>query len=600
MKYKKIVEARFVERPNRFIAKVELENRVETVHVKNTGRCRELLPKGGRVFLSDEDGKERKTRYDLVAVEKNGRIINMDSQAPNMVVKEALEQGRLFQDILEIRPETTYGDSRFDFYVKTKQEEIFIEVKGVTLENDNICAFPDAPSERAVKHVEELIRAKEEGYRGYVLFVIQMEGVTCLHPNEITHKAFGDALRKAKEAGIEILAFESKVTPDSLELSKPVPVYLHYKEEYQKMVLPLLEWYKKDHRKLPWREEPKGYHVWISEIMLQQTRVEAVKPYYHRFMEALPDINSLALAEEEKLLKLWEGLGYYNRARNLQKAAKIMMEEMGGRMPKEYEELLKLPGIGSYTAGAISSIAFGRPYPAVDGNVLRVVSRLTMDEDDIKKDSTKKKVEERLKEVMPTERPGDFNQAMMELGAVVCLPNGAPKCRECPLQEICQAHLFGKEEEFPKKEEKKKRTIEKKTLLLMEDESKYLLHKRPLKGLLAGMYEFPMLEGHLTRKEVVDHLGEKGLSILNIKKLESAKHIFSHKEWHMDAYFIKVDELGTHKDILEKEKWIPVERKKAEEEYPLPSAFAVYVKYLNILQGSDTMKKEKRRYGRKE
>lgn len=595
MKYKKIVEAKFLERPNRFIARVALEDRVETVHVKNTGRCRELLPEGARVFLSDEEGKERKTRYDLVAVEKNNRIINMDSQAPNMVVKEALEKGKLFQDILEIRPETTYGDSRFDFYVKTKTEEIFIEVKGVTLENDNICAFPDAPSERAVKHVEELVRAQKEGYQGYVLFVIQMEGVWCLHPNEVTHKEFGDALRRAREAGVRILAYESRVTPDSLELTKPVPVNLYYQEEYLQMVEPLLEWYKRGHRSLPWREDPTGYHVWISEIMLQQTRVEAVKPYYERFMEDLPNILALATVEEERLLKLWEGLGYYNRARNLKRAAGIIVDEMGGRMPETYEELLQLPGIGSYTAGAISSIAFGKPYPAVDGNVLRVVSRLTMSEEDIGKDSTKKKVEQELKEIIPKDLPGDFNQAMMELGAMVCLPNGAPKCEECPLKEICKAHKNSREEEFPKKEDKKKRAVEEKTLLLMEDESRYILHKRPAKGLLAGMYEFPMLEGNKSRKEVMAYLEEKGLSVLKIKKLEPAKHIFSHKEWHMNAYFLKVDELAPKGEVLEKEKWILVERKKAEKEYPLPSAFSAYAKYLNIVQGSDTMKKGRKK-----
>lgn len=241
MKYKKIKEAVFLERPNRFIAKVLVEGKEETVHVKNTGRCKELLPKGAQVFLSDEEGNQRKTRYDLVAVKKQERIINMDSQAPNMVVKEALTEGKIFSDIVEIRPETTYNDSRFDFYVKTKEKEIFIEVKGVTLENNNICAFPDAPSIRAVKHVEELIQARKEGYEGYILFVIQMKGVTCLHPNDITHKEFGEALKKAKEAGVHILAFDCLVTKDSLILNEEVPVFLHYKKELQEMVKPLME-----------------------------------------------------------------------------------------------------------------------------------------------------------------------------------------------------------------------------------------------------------------------------------------------------------------------------------------------------------------------
>lgn len=591
MKYKKIKEAVFLERPNRFIAKVLVEGKEETVHVKNTGRCKELLPKGAQVFLSDEEGNQRKTRYDLVAVKKQERIINMDSQAPNMVVKEALTEGKIFSDIVEIRPETTYNDSRFDFYVKTKEKEIFIEVKGVTLENNNICAFPDAPSTRAVKHVEELIQARKEGYEGYILFVIQMKGVTCLHPNDITHKEFGEALKKAKEAGVHILAFDCLVTKDSLILNEEVPVLLHYKKELQEMVKPLMEWYKKGHRNLPWREDPKAYHVWISEIMLQQTRVEAVKPYYHRFMEQVPDLVSLAYLEENQLLKLWEGLGYYNRARNLQKAAKLVVEEYQGVMPKEWEELKKLPGIGSYTAGAISSIAFGKCAPAVDGNVLRIISRLTMDEEEIQKEKTRKKVENQLLEVMPKEAPGDFNQALMELGATICIPKGKPKCEICPWEKLCLAHKEGREEDFPKKEGPKPRTIEKKTLLLIEDEQRYILHQRPNKGLLAGMYEFPMLEGHQNKGQVLAYLNHIGMEILHIKKIESSKHIFSHKEWHMDAYMIKTDELVPKEEILDEQQWILVERKKAQEEYPLPSAFSVYAKYLNILQGSGTMKK---------
>ena len=593
MKYEKIVEGVFVERPNRFIAKVIVNGQEETVHVKNTGRCRELLPRGARVFLADEDGKERKTRYDLVAALKEHRIINMDSQAPNVVVKEALQQGLILRDIIRIKPEFTYGDSRFDFFVETEgnPKGAFIEVKGVTLENNNIVSFPDAPSERAVKHIEELIKAKKEGYDAYVLFVIQMTDIKFLTPNDVTHKAFGDALRKAKEAGVEILAYDTLVTEDSMVINQPVEVKLHYKEEYQKCVEPLLNWYDLGHRVLPWREHPTGYYVWISEIMLQQTRVEAVKPYFQRFIEALPDVESLANCEEDKLLKLWEGLGYYNRARNLQKAAKQIVEEYQGEMPHSREELLKLAGIGSYTAGAISSIAFRESAAAVDGNVLRVLSRLTMDEEDILKDTTKRRVEKQLLDVMPKGRSGDFNQALMELGAMVCIPNGKPKCEECPWEQICMAHREGREDEFPKKQAKKQRTIEKKTILILQDENKTAFHKRPNKGLLAGLYEFPTLEGHYSEKRVLAYLKELGLEILRIQKMEASKHIFSHKEWHMIAYQIKVDELAKKGEVLEKENWFFAESKEAEEKYPLPSAFAAYTKYLNIRQGSDTMKR---------
>ena len=593
MKYQKIVEGTFIERPNRFIAKVLIDGREETVHVKNTGRCRELLPYGAKVYLADEEGKERKTRYDLVAALKDNRIINMDSQAPNVVVREALQQGLILRDIKEIKPEFTYGESRFDFFVRTESDSKggFIEVKGVTLENDNIVAFPDAPSERAVKHVDELIKACKEGYEAYILFVIQMENVKFLIPNETTHKEFADALRRAKDAGVQILAYDTKVTPDSMIINQPVDVRLYYQEQYNEIAGPLLEWYDKGHRILPWREDPKAYKVWISEIMLQQTRVEAVKPYFNRFISELPDIESLANCEEDKLLKLWEGLGYYNRARNLQKAARQIMEEYRGSMPETQEELLKLAGIGNYTSGAISSIAFGKKVPAVDGNVLRILSRLSLDEEDILKDSTKRRVEHQLLEVMSESRPGDFNQAMMELGATVCIPNGKPKCEECPWEKICLAHLEGREEEFPKKEAKKKRTIEKKTILIIQDENKSALHKRPAKGLLAGLYEFPNLEGHQTEKRVLEYLKKVGLEVLRIQKLENAKHIFSHKEWHMIAYQIRVDELAKKGQQLGKENWIFVESKEAEKQYPLPSAFAAYTKCLNIAQGSGTIKR---------
>ena len=594
MKYNKIVEGTFVERPNRFIAKVLIDGREETVHVKNTGRCRELLPKGAKVYLADEDGKERKTRYDLIAAVKQDRIINMDSQAPNVVVKEALQQGLIWRDIEEIKPEFTYGESRFDFFVQKNGDEkgTFIEVKGVTLEHDNIVSFPDAPSERAVKHIEELIKAHKEGYDAYVFFVIQMENVRFLIPNETTHKEFAHALRRAKEAGVKIIAYDTKVTADGMILNQPVEVRLCYQKQYSEIVEPLLEWYDKGHRILPWREDPKAYKVWISEIMLQQTRVEAVKPYFNRFISELPDIKSLAECEEDKLLKLWEGLGYYNRARNLQKAAGQIMETYGGEMPRTQEELLKLAGIGNYTSGAIASIAFGEKVPAVDGNVLRILSRLSLDEEDILKDVTKRRVEHQLMEVMPGERPGDFNQALMELGATVCIPNGKPKCEVCPWEKICLAHLQGREEEFPKKEPKKKRTIEKKTILIIQDENKSALHKRPASGLLAGLYEFPNLEGHLTEKRVLEYLKKIGLEVLRIQKIEASKHIFSHKEWHMIAYQVRVDELAKKGKQLERENWIFIESKEAETTYPLPSAFSAYTKYLNIMQGSGRIKSD--------
>lgn len=603
MKYNHIVPGIFLERPNRFIAYVEIAGRKETVHVKNTGRCRELLQPGALVYLEKSDNPARKTQYDLVAVQKGNLLINMDSQAPNKVVEEWLRAGELFSDVVTVRPETTYGNSRFDFYVETSTERIFIEVKGVTLEENGVVRFPDAPSERAVKHVEELVQAYRDGYQVYVLFVIQMEEAKFFTPNKDTHPAFAQALEEAAKQGVRVLAYSCSVTPDSLQIKSPVLVKLGEKKsfginlpplkrnlrigELKEVPNPLLAWYDNNRRILPWREDPKPYRVWVSEIMLQQTRVEAVKPYFERFMKSLPDIEALAAAEEEVLLKLWEGLGYYNRVRNLQKAAIQIMEDYDGHMPDTYEELLKLKGIGSYTAGAIASIAFKRPVPAVDGNVLRVISRIRADERLISDAKVKSAVEEDLKLVMPIDRPGDFNQAMMEIGACVCIPNGEPHCRECPLQEICKAHAEGCELQYPKKAAKKQRRIEEKTILVIRDENKAALKKRGDKGLLAGMYEFPSMEGYKTAEEVTAYLSANGIRTLRIQPLEEAKHIFTHKEWRMKGYMVRVDELAP-KELTEITKdWLFIEPRQTEEKYPVPAAFAAYTRYLNIKLGNE-------------
>lgn len=361
-------------------------------------------------------------------------------------------------------------------------------------------------------------------------------------------------------------------------------------ERLREITEPLLVWYDENRRILPWREEPTPYHVWVSEIMLQQTRVEAVKPYYKRFMEAFPDIETLANAPEQQLLKMWEGLGYYSRVRNLQKAAIQIMGEYGGQMPAEYEQLLKLKGIGSYTAGAISSIAFKKPYPAVDGNVLRVLSRIRMDEESISEERVKKRVFGELLELIPRERPGDFNQALMDLGAGVCVPNGAPHCEECPLKHICLGFQNGSQSEYPKKALKKARTIEEKTILIIQDENRAALKKRPDKGLLAGLYEFPSMEGYHTAQDVVKYLEENGLKTLRIQQLADSKHIFSHREWHMIGYQIRVDELSPKGDGEFTKDFIYLEPERTQEEYPIPSAFAAYAPYLNIKLTSEKYK----------
>jgi len=349
------------------------------------------------------------------------------------------------------------------------------------------------------------------------------------------------------------------------------------------LVEPLLTWYKKGHRQLPWRENKDPYRIWVSEIMLQQTRVEAVKPYFYRFMEKYPDISHLAMADDEELLKYWEGLGYYSRVRNLKKAAVTIVKEYNGRMPDEYSELIKLSGIGSYTAGAIASIAFNKPIPAVDGNVLRILSRVRADDASISDPKVKKRVEKELSLIMPGENSGDFNQAMMELGATVCLPNGQPKCDVCPWAKKCVARAQDAIADYPKKDAKKERKIEEKTILVLKKEEKLALRKRDKKGLLAGMYELPGLEGFLTEQEVLVKLKDMGMSALRIEKLEPAKHIFTHKEWHMIAYAIRIDELEEtkSKDIFF------VNPKETEKQYPIPSAFHAFVKYFDIKLGKD-------------
>lgn len=594
MKYREIVEANFCERPNRFIAYCKVGNETEKVHVKNTGRCGELLLPGARVYLEKSNQPTRSTQYDLVAVWKGDRLVNMDSQAPNAVVREWLCDKERFPDICSVKPECVYGNSRFDFYLETKNEKIFIEVKGVTREQDNVVCFPDAPSERAIKHVEELVQARQNGYRAIVLFVVQMEAAEYFVPDVERHPAFCDALRAAHQAGVEVYALECKVKPDEMWIHKAIPVSLDGKRplclvqdetQLKGIIKPLVEWYEKGHRALPWRDEPSAYRVWISEIMLQQTRVEAVKPYYERFMNALPDIHSLSCVEEESLLKLWEGLGYYNRARNLKKAAQVVCESFQGEMPGNYEELINLPGIGSYTAGAISSIAFREPFPAVDGNVLRVLARIRMDDRNIADSKVKESIERELKPVMYLENPGSINQGFMELGATVCVPNGRPHCESCPLAGFCLAHKSGREQEYPKKSSKKQRKVEEKTVLIIEDMTKIAIRKRPEKGLLAGLYEFPVLEGWHTKKQVIAFLTKQGIQPIRVQPAPDAKHIFSHIEWHMKSFRIKVDSLEKLKPSGELETVFFVEKEEMQISYPLPSAFEAYYELLALKQG---------------
>ncbi|MBQ3055633.1 MAG: A/G-specific adenine glycosylase [Oscillospiraceae bacterium] len=323
---------------------------------------------------------------------------------------------------------------------------------------------------------------------------------------------------------------------------------------------PLLRWYHENRRILPWREEVSPYRVWVSEIMLQQTRVRAAIPYYERFLKELPTIQDLAEADDDLLKKLWEGLGYYSRVRNLKAAAVKVMEEFGGELPADYKRLQTLPGIGEYTAGAIGSIAFGLKVPVVDGNVLRVFSRIFASHLDIMRPQSKTEFTRLAQEMLP-EETGDFNQSLMELGATVCVPNGAPLCEVCPVRDLCAAYGTPLAETLPVKTEKAARIKKEYTVLVYRCGDRYLVQKRPESGLLAGMWEFVMKDGHLTETQVETLTG--GV----VTKLGKSKHIFTHVEWHMVGYLVCVD-------TADQGVWATTEELR--ETFAIPAAFRKY------------------------
>ena len=332
---------------------------------------------------------------------------------------------------------------------------------------------------------------------------------------------------------------------------------------------PLLHWFWANHRVLPFRSDPTPYHVWVSEIMLQQTRVAAAVPYYERFVQELPDIPALAACEEERLLKLWEGLGYYSRVRNLQKAARIVCEQYGGQLPGDLAALKKLPGIGDYTAGAIASIGFGIPAPAVDGNVLRVFARLYNDEGDIMQPAVKAATTQKVMAQQPAEAPGDFNQALMELGALVCTP-GQPDCAACPLQALCLGRQSGNPARLPQKAPKKARKKCELTLCLAQDAAgRWLLQKRGEQGVLAGLWQPPVLAEEALDEKKALAAAQKLLpaAVLLKEKPLKTKHIFTHLEWHMTAYVMAVPCTPPPEGCV----WASPAQ--LEQEYTLPGAF---------------------------
>ena len=328
---------------------------------------------------------------------------------------------------------------------------------------------------------------------------------------------------------------------------------------------PLITWFDRNCRPLPWRRDREPYHVWISEIMLQQTRIEAVMRYYERFMDALPDVNALAQVDDDTLLKLWEGLGYYSRARNLKKAAQVIVNEYDGTFPKSCDELRKLPGIGEYTAGAIASICYDEKVPAVDGNVLRVAARLTGSRENVLLPQVKRDFSERLRAIMP-DRAGRFNEGLMELGELVCLPNGAPYCERCPLSGQCTAFKEKLTGEIPVRIKMSKRRREDRTILLLRTpDDRLALEKRPASGLLAGMYQLPNLDGFLDETALTKQLTEWGLVPENIRFTKEMKHVFTHIDWYMKGYEVTVKRTPP--------RFLWVTREERERAYPLPAAF---------------------------
>lgn len=341
---------------------------------------------------------------------------------------------------------------------------------------------------------------------------------------------------------------------EELKLSQEIPALL-------------LPWFQANQRQLPWREDRQPYHIWLSEIMLQQTRVEAVKSYYTRFLQVLPTVRALAECDDELLAKLWEGLGYYSRVRNLKKAAQIIVSQYGGVFPRTYQEIRQLPGIGDYTAGAVCSIAYDMPTPAVDGNVLRVVSRLRNDPRPIDSPKIKQEVQDILQEIYPPEA-GMFTQALMELGATLCGPNRKPECEGCPLSGLCLACKAGTAETLPQKSPKREKRREEKTVFILTCGDCVALNKRPDSGLLAGLWEFPNVPGILTPQQAIDTLIGRGISPTSITKQSRRKHIFTHIVWNMLAYYVEVQQPGG--DFT----WIP--NRELSNAPALPTAFRMF------------------------
>lgn len=342
----------------------------------------------------------------------------------------------------------------------------------------------------------------------------------------------------------------------------------------------LLAWYRAEARPLPWRSPLTPYRVWVSEVMLQQTRVEAVVPYFERFMTELPTVQALAAVSDERLMKLWEGLGYYSRARNLKKAALQICEEHGGELPADYDKLRALAGLGDYTAGAVASIAFGIPVPAVDGNVLRVVARLTADFEDVMKTATRRRHTETVRGWLPHDAAGDFNAALMELGERICLPNTVPRCKSCPLAEVCEGYQKQVAVLLPVRRAKSARRVENRTVFVFttdEPTPRVLLRRRPQSGLLAGLWELPQVETDDPATATETMCETYGAIVLNSRTIGKGVHLFSHIEWHMQGVQIQTAHFVPPPEHV----WATAEE--VHTQYALPTAFRPFSRLLPIL-----------------
>lgn len=339
---------------------------------------------------------------------------------------------------------------------------------------------------------------------------------------------------------------------------------------YKKLPNTLLPWYKQNARALPWRQDTQPYHVWISEIMLQQTRVEAVWTYYLRFLEQLPDIHALAEAPESQLFKLWEGLGYYNRARNLQKAARVIETQYNGHFPTQYEDIRALPGIGPYTAGAIASICFNQPYAAVDGNVLRIITRMTENDAPIDCMQTKTEIAAQLEKVYPQNDCGQFTQALMELGATVCTPK-SPKCTVCPASDFCRAYAHGTVLLYPFKQPKKDKRFEERTVFLLQYEDKYAITKRTESGLLSGLWQLPNVPRKMDAHQAWHTADTFGVQPMELYQQLHRNHIFTHIKWQMTCYHIRCAHAPS--DFT----WATAQE--IQSTYALPTAFRMFFEF---------------------